>query len=50
MIDHGKVTETYIAEILQYKKYCDKFIHLKTFINEVILNKMFSSGFILRSV
>ena len=36
MIDHGKVTETYAAEILQNKTYCDKFICLKTSINEVI--------------
>ena len=25
-IDYGKVTETYVAEILQNKKYCDEFI------------------------
>ena len=36
MIDHGKVTETYVAEILQNKIYCDKIIYLKTSINEVI--------------
>ena len=36
MIDHGKVTETYVAEILQNKIYCDKFIYLKTSIIEVI--------------
>ena len=24
MIDHSKVTETYVAEILQNKIYCDK--------------------------
>ena len=36
MIDHGKVTETCVAEILQNKIYCDKFLYLKTSINEVI--------------
>ena len=36
-IDHGKVTETYVAEILQNKIYHDKFIYLKTSVNEVIL-------------
>ena len=36
MVDHGKVTETYVAEILQYKIYFDKFIYLKTSISEVI--------------
>ena len=36
MIDHGKLHETYIAEILQSKIYCDKYIYLKTSINEVI--------------
>ena len=35
MIHHGKVTETYFAEILQNKIYCDKFIYLKTSINGV---------------
>ena len=35
MVDQGKVTETYVAEILQNKIYCDKFIYLKTSINEV---------------
>ena len=35
-IDHGKVTEAYVAELLQYKIYCDKFIYLKTSINEVL--------------
>ena len=36
-IDHGKVTETFLAEILQNKIYCDKFFYLKTSINNVIL-------------
>ena len=45
-IDHDKVTEVYVAKILQNKIYCDKFINLKTSINEVIYNKMFSDGFI----
>ena len=36
MIDHGKVTETYVAEVLQNKRYSDQFIYLKTSINEVI--------------
>ena len=35
-IDHGKVTETYVAKILQNKIYCDKFIYFKTSANEVI--------------
>ena len=35
-IDHEKVTETYVAEILQYKIYCGKCIYLKTSINETI--------------
>ena len=35
-IDHGKVAETYVAEIHQNKIYCDKFIYLKTSIDEVI--------------
>ena len=35
-IDHGKVTETYVAEILQNKICRDKFIYLKNSINEVI--------------
>ena len=43
-IDHDKMTKTYVAEILQNKICCDKFIHLKTSINEVLWNKMFSSG------
>ena len=34
MVDHGKVTETYVAEIIQNKKYCDKFIYLKASVNE----------------
>ena len=29
-MDHDKVTETYVAEILQNKIYYDKFIYLKT--------------------
>ena len=36
MIDHGRVNETYVAEILQNKRYCHKFIYLKTSIYEVI--------------
>ena len=48
-IDHDKVTEVYVAKILQNKIYCDKFINLKTSINEVIYNKMFSDGFIWHS-
>ena len=35
MVDHGKVTETYVAEIIQNKIYCDKFIYLKASVNEV---------------
>ena len=35
-IDHGKVTETYVADILQNKICCNKFIYLKTSIKEVI--------------
>ena len=35
-IDHGKVTETYVAEILQNKIYSDKFIYFKTSTNEVV--------------
>ena len=35
-IDHGKVTKTYVAEILQNKIYRDKFIYFKTSANEVI--------------
>ena len=34
--DHGKVTETYVAEILQNKIYCNKFIYLNTSVNELI--------------
>ena len=41
MIDHGKVTETYVAEILQNKTYCDKFIYLKTSINKLFKIKCF---------
>ena len=26
-IDYGRVTETYISEMLQNKKYCDEFIY-----------------------
>ena len=36
MVEHGKVTETYVAETRQNKIYCDKFIYLKTFANQVI--------------
>ena len=36
MIDHSKVTETYVAEILPNKIYFDKFILLNTYIKEVI--------------
>ena len=36
IVDHGKVTETYVAEILQNKIYCDKFIYLKTSMMEFI--------------
>ena len=36
MIDHGKVTETYVVEILQNKIYCNKFIKLKASVNQVI--------------
>ena len=36
MVDQGKVTETYVAEILQNKICCDKFVYLKTSISEVI--------------
>ena len=32
-IYHAKMTETYVAEILQNKIYCDKFIYLKTSVN-----------------
>ena len=35
-IDHGKVIKIYVAEILQNKIYCDKFIYLNISINEVI--------------
>ena len=49
-IDHGKVTETYVIKILHNKIYCDKFIYLKTSINEVNWNKMFCSGFIWRTI
>ena len=35
-IDYDQVTESYVAEILQNKIYCGKFIYLKTSINEVI--------------
>ena len=35
-IYHGKVTETYAAEILQNKIYNDNIIYSKTSINEVI--------------
>ena len=35
-MEHGKVTETYVAEITQKKRYYDKLIYLKTLINEVI--------------
>ena len=35
-IDHDKVTETYVTEILQNKTFCDKFIYLKTSTNKVI--------------
>ena len=34
--NHGKVTETYFAKILQNKIYWDEFIYLKTSFNEVI--------------
>ena len=50
MIDHGKLTETYVAEILQNKKYCGKYIYLKTSINEVTKNKMFCGKFIERNL
>ena len=50
MIDHGKVDETYVAEILQNKMYRDLFIYLKTSINEFIWNKIFSSGFMWRTI
>ena len=33
---HGKVTETYVAEILQNEIYCDKFIYLNTSVTDVI--------------
>ena len=46
MINHGKMNETYVAEILQNKIYWDKLIYLKTSINEVIKNKMFCGRFI----
>ena len=36
MMYHGKVTDTYVAEILQNKIYCDKFIYLNTSVTEVI--------------
>ena len=36
MINHGKVNETYAAEILQNKIHCDKFIYLITSVNEAI--------------
>ena len=49
-IGHGKVTETYVVEILQNKIYCDKCIFLKTSVNEFIWNKTFSSSFILRAI
>ena len=35
-IDHGRVTETYVAEILHNKIYCDKIICLKVSFNEFI--------------
>ena len=35
MVDHGEVTETYVAEIIQNKIYCDKFIYLKASVYEV---------------
>ena len=36
-MDDGKVTRTYVAEILQNKISCSKFIYLKSYINEAIL-------------
>ena len=36
MIDHGKVIETYVVEILQNKLSCDEFVYLKTSVSELI--------------
>ena len=36
MIDHGKVNETIVAEILQNKIHYGKFIYLKAHVNEII--------------
>ena len=46
-IDHDKLSETWIAEILYNKIYCGKCIFIKTSINGVIQNKMFSGKFIM---
>ena len=36
MIDHQKVTETYVVDILENKIYCGTCIYLKPSVNEVI--------------
>ena len=41
MVEHGKVTETYVAETLQNKIYCDKFISLKLLLTKLFKIKCF---------
>ena len=41
MIDHGKVNETIVAEILQNKIYYGKFIYLKAHLMKLFKTKCF---------